>query len=114
MDLSDLTLDELRLALAPAVADAAIFDGWTSEAVANAARHGHASSVTARIVLAEGTLTLHIEDNGTGFPAAQGSGGPWSIRERVTSLGGELSVRSSPAGTALTIRLSRPHAGVPE
>jgi len=96
--------------------------GWLShdlqqlvrEAVANAARHGHASSVTARIVLAEGTLTLHIEDNGTGFPAAQGSGGPWSIRERVTSLGGELSVRSSPAGTALTIRLSRPHAGVPE
>lgn len=34
---ADLTLDELRLALAPAVADSAIFDGWTHEAVRVAA-----------------------------------------------------------------------------
>ncbi len=33
----DLTLDELRIALAPAIADAAVFDGWTELAVANAA-----------------------------------------------------------------------------
>ncbi|MDP3676402.1 MAG: COQ9 family protein [Novosphingobium sp.] len=33
----DLTLAELRIALAPAVADAAVFDGWTPLAVANAA-----------------------------------------------------------------------------
>lgn len=31
------TLDELRLALAPAIADAAVFDGWGEEAVAEAA-----------------------------------------------------------------------------
>ena len=31
------TLDELRLALAPAIAEAAIFDGWGDEAVASAA-----------------------------------------------------------------------------
>ncbi len=36
-DMSELTLDELRVALAPAVADAAIFDGWTDMAVASAA-----------------------------------------------------------------------------
>lgn len=41
VDLADLTLDELRLALAPAIADAAIFDGWSREAVGNAAMaHG--------------------------------------------------------------------------
>ena len=34
---ADLTLDRLRLALAPAVADAVAFDGWTREAVASAA-----------------------------------------------------------------------------
>ena len=34
---ADLTLDELRLALAPAVADSAIFDGWTETALLAAA-----------------------------------------------------------------------------
>lgn len=34
---SDLTLDELRLAMAPTVAEAAIFDGWSADAVAAAA-----------------------------------------------------------------------------
>ena len=33
----DLTLAELRIALAPAVAEAAVFDGWTALAVTNAA-----------------------------------------------------------------------------
>tara|TARA_B100000678_G_C18157129_1_gene481436 strand:- start:389 stop:1069 length:681 start_codon:yes stop_codon:yes gene_type:complete len=35
---SDLTLDELRLALAPAIADSAIFDGWTQAALLSAAQ----------------------------------------------------------------------------
>ena len=34
---ADLTLDELRLALAPAIADSAIFDGWTEAALISAA-----------------------------------------------------------------------------
>ncbi len=33
----DLTLEKLRIALAPAIADAAVFDGWTPLAVTNAA-----------------------------------------------------------------------------
>lgn len=37
MNPPDLTLDELRLALAPGLAEAAAFDGWTGEAVASAA-----------------------------------------------------------------------------
>ena len=36
-DFTDLTLDELRLALAPAVAESAIFDGWSEAAVRSAA-----------------------------------------------------------------------------
>lgn len=32
-----MTVDELRLVLAPRIASAAVFDGWTREAVANAA-----------------------------------------------------------------------------
>lgn len=33
----DLTVDELRLELAPRIAASAVFDGWSAEAVANAA-----------------------------------------------------------------------------
>jgi len=36
-ELSDLPLDDLRLALAPAIAEAAVFDGWSEEAVKAAA-----------------------------------------------------------------------------
>lgn len=36
-DPDDLTLDELRLELAPRIAAAAVFDGWSSDAVATAA-----------------------------------------------------------------------------
>jgi ubiquinone biosynthesis protein COQ9 len=44
--MSDLSLDELRLALAPAIAEAAAFDGWTPTAVdAAAARLGVSSDV---------------------------------------------------------------------
>jgi ubiquinone biosynthesis protein COQ9 len=35
---ADLTLDELRLALAPAIAAAAAFDGWGEEGIVSAAR----------------------------------------------------------------------------
>ena len=36
-DFGDLTLDELRVALAPAVAESAVFDGWSEAAVHAAA-----------------------------------------------------------------------------
>jgi ubiquinone biosynthesis protein COQ9 len=40
-DHSDLTLDEIRLLLAPAIADAAVFDGWGEAALTAAAdEHG--------------------------------------------------------------------------
>ena len=40
MALTDLTLDELRLELAPAIADAAVFDGW-GNAARDAAAEAH-------------------------------------------------------------------------
>ncbi len=36
-EIADLTLDELRLALAPAIADAAAFDGWGAAGIESAA-----------------------------------------------------------------------------
>jgi len=93
--------------------------GWLShelqqlvrEAVANAARHGQATRLTVRIALAGETLNLHISDNGTGFAPTPTTAEPWSIRERVASLGGELGVESGPTGTTLAIRLPATLAG---
>lgn len=48
-DISDLTLDELRLALAPAIADAAVFDGWSDEALVMAAEQLGADIDVARL-----------------------------------------------------------------
>jgi len=91
MDLSDLTLDELRLALAPAVADAAIFDGWTSEAVANAARAHGVNPETARIAYPGGAMDMiaawiaRIDaDMAEALPATRIGNLP--IRERIRSL----------------------------
>jgi ubiquinone biosynthesis protein COQ9 len=47
--ISDLSLDELRLALAPAMAEAAAFDGWTPAAVEAAAAQLGVSSDVARL-----------------------------------------------------------------
>ncbi|TMM45349.1 COQ9 family protein [Qipengyuania marisflavi] len=46
---ADLTLDELRLALAPAIADAAVFDGWSDAALEMAAQQAGADPDVARL-----------------------------------------------------------------
>ena len=55
---ADLTLDELRIALAPAVADAAVFDGWTDLAVSNAAQFEGADPDVARFAFKGGAMTM--------------------------------------------------------
>jgi ubiquinone biosynthesis protein COQ9 len=58
MALDNLTLPELRLALAPAVADAAVFDGWTDTAVEAAARHFGIEPAVARLAFPGGAVDL--------------------------------------------------------
>ena len=48
-NIADLPLEELRLALAPAIAEAAAFDGWTPVAIAAAASRLGVSSDVARL-----------------------------------------------------------------
>ena len=57
-DIADLTLDELRLALAPAVADAAVFDGWSDEALVMAADQLGADVDVARLAFKDGPLDM--------------------------------------------------------
>ncbi len=88
---ADPTLDELRLILAPAIADAAVFDGWTGKAVVHAARqHGIDPAVAAfsfnggaMDMIAAWTARIDAE-MAQALPAEKLAGLP--IRERIRSL----------------------------
>ena len=56
--IADMTLDELRLALAPAVADAAVFDGWSGDAVEAAAGQLGADTDVARLAYPGGAMDM--------------------------------------------------------
>lgn len=58
MDVNDLTLDELRIALAPSLADAAIFDGWSDDAVTQAAEMFGADPDVARLAYPGGSMDM--------------------------------------------------------
>jgi len=73
------------------------------EGIANIRRHAHAEAATIEIGPAESVVRISIEDNGVGIPA---EATPWSIRSRVTDIGGELRiVRDHGPGGHLVITL---------
>ena len=55
---ADLTLYELRLALAPAIADSAIFDGWSDDALAMAAEIEGVDLDVARLAFKGGAIAM--------------------------------------------------------
>jgi len=75
------------------------------EALANAARHGPCSRVLVRLRAEGGYVRLVVTDDGPGFPADAASrlrsrGGLAGIRERITSLGGDLAFGNENGGGA--------------
>jgi signal transduction histidine kinase/ligand-binding sensor domain-containing protein len=71
------------------------------EALTNAVRHAGARTVRVRLEYGRGQVRLHIEDDGRGFDvqtigAASGGYGLRGMRERLTQIGGALSVESQP------------------
>lgn len=54
-DFSDMTLDELRVALAPEIAASAVFDGWNETALVAAAEMAGADVDVARLAFPAGT-----------------------------------------------------------
>lgn len=54
----DLTLDELRLALAPMLADAAVFDGWTAAALQSAAEMEGADPDVVKLAFPGGAMDM--------------------------------------------------------
>ena len=82
------------------------------ELVANATRHGRATSIEVRGDAKDGNICFSVADNGCGFDpesvpgVSQGHFGLQGIRERVKELKGEVSIKSAPGeGTTATITL---------
>ena len=90
-DIADLTLDELRLALAPAIADAAIFDGWSDAALEMAADQMGADIDVARLAFKGGAIDMvfaWIEAVDMAMAAAfpEEKVAQMKIRERIRSI----------------------------
>lgn len=78
------------------------------EGLTNICKHANATTVSIQIQSAELNLSLRLQDNGTGFQvdANQTGFGLQGMRERVTVLGGELSILSQPgAGCCISLFL---------
>ncbi len=77
-----------------------------SEALTNAAKHGHASSVTVRVEAAGDLLRIGIRDDGIGGAQFGRGSGLVGLKDRVEALGGRITLQSEPAaGTSLSIEL---------
>ncbi|MEW4448813.1 COQ9 family protein [Qipengyuania sp. JC766] len=59
-DYTDMTLDELRVALAPVVAENAVFDGWTDIAVTTAAEMSGVDPDVARLAYKGGPMEMIV------------------------------------------------------
>ena len=92
MEVADLTLDELRLALAPGIAEAAVFDGWSAEALSVAADQLGADPDVARLAFksdgAMGMICAWIEtiDRQMILDLPTEKLATMKIRERIRSL----------------------------
>jgi signal transduction histidine kinase len=102
--------------LAPSVEHAVL--RVTQEAVANAARHADPGQVTVRLRADRQRVQLEIADDGRGFDvqarsAGAGGLGLHTMYDRVTELGGRLTIDSAPgAGTRVRACLPLREAGV--
>ena len=98
---------ELEHRLPEQVESAAYF--FTSEALANAAKHSHAAKARVRAFSDGRTLTVEVGDDGIGGAAAGGGTGLRGLTDRVEALGGRMTI-SSPPGRGTILRAEIPCA----
>ena len=96
----ELTLPTERL---PAAVEAAAYF-ICSEALANIAKHAHASSAEIQITITDTELMIEVADNGAGGANPATGSGLRGLQDRAESLSGHLAIRSPPGhGTRLTV-----------
>ncbi|GAA1806031.1 hypothetical protein GCM10009749_12850 [Agromyces neolithicus] len=86
------------------------------EALANTAKHAHATHASVALARSNGHLRIAITDDGRGIgtlePAAATTGGLANIRDRVAALRGTLRVSAAnPSGTTVLVDLPVHRAG---
>jgi signal transduction histidine kinase len=90
----------------PAIVQDAIYRVM-QEAMSNIARHANATSVAVTLVEGNRQLALSITDDGCGFDTTaqshQGHYGLSNMRERVTAIGGTLTIDSDTSGTSIQL-----------
>jgi signal transduction histidine kinase len=77
-----------------------------SEALANAAQHGHASAVRIRLDQ-DDRVRLRVDDDGVGGARPYPGSALVHLRDRTEALGGELVIESPP-GSGTSIRVTMP------
>ncbi len=90
------------------------------EALTNVIQHAHANAVQVSLSVQDGTVTMLVRDDGSGFDAAAvlaGRGparrlGILGMEERVSQIGGSLTVESA-SGAGATVRVAVPVEGSP-
>ena len=83
----------------------------TRELLTNAIQHSGGTSIAVRIEKANGQVQICVRDDGRGFdvavindyPADEKKYGLFSIKERLTYIGGAFKIESGPNGTQATI-----------
>jgi len=88
---------EISVGTVPPAVEAAVYF-VCAEALANAAKHAEASSVTISISQSSGRLSLTLVDDGVGGAHPGKGSGLRGLTDRVEALGGQLSVRSPIGG----------------
>jgi signal transduction histidine kinase len=78
-----------------------------SEALANAAKHAHASVVQVDARARAGLLQLSVRDDGVGGAAPGGGSGLVGLADRVEALGGTIEIQSA-AGQGTRLRIDLP------
>lgn len=76
-----------------------------SEALANVAKHAHATHATVALDEAPGQVVLEVRDDGIGGADPAAGTGLIGLRDRVEAMDGTLRVQSGPGGTRLTASL---------
>jgi PAS domain S-box-containing protein len=77
------------------------------EALTNAARHGHPETVAVQLRYRNGMVRVSVTDDGRGFDTSEPAAGfgLLGMRERVSLVGGQFELSSSPGGTTVEISL---------
>ena len=78
-----------------------------AEALANAAKHSHASSIKIRIEEEAGRLRVEVSDDGVGGVDSRRGSGLVGLRDRTAAIGGSLKVES-PGGHGTVVRAELP------